>query len=302
VAGFDREPSPIPAAEQVEAGWESQIDRGARLSVPSPSAEVLRRGRVALVMGAPDDTTTAEVAARAEAALRLGWFDEAAGATEHLIAAQRGRGGFGHDRDTLAVVEALAAWRVAGVPPEHLDHLVLALAAGAHRLRRRRTKGDVPVDAVDAALAHAAWMLRSAGEEAAAAELRPDGSPPAPPRAALRSDAVGGVVPELDRVVAETDDGIDLLAGWDAGWLGSAVEVTDVPTRFGRVSFAVRWHGARPALLWEVDRWEGAGVGTPELCATALDATWSTRALSGEALLDAPAGAPQVAEPGASFS
>jgi hypothetical protein len=254
-------------------------------------------------MGPPDDVPLAEVAARVEAALRFGWFEDAVAATELLVSSQRGRGGFGHDGETLAAVEALAAWRVAGVPREHLDHVVVSLAAGAHRLRRRRNKGDVEVDAVDAALAHAAWMLRAAGEEAAAAELRPDGSAPAPLRARpIGADPVAGVVAELDRVAAETDDGVDLFAGWDAGWLGTAVEVTDLPTRFGRLSFALRWHGARPALLWEVERWEGASLATPELRATAVDPTWSVRSLSGEALLAPPPGSPQVAEPGASFS
>ena len=173
-------------------------------------------------MGPPDDVPLAEVAARVEAALRFGWFEDAVVATELLVSSQRGRGGFGHDGETLAAVEALAAWRVAGVPREHLDHVVVALAAGAHRLRRRRNKGDVEVDAVDAALAHAAWMLRAAGRTRRRPSCAPTGrrrhrSVPRP----TDSDPIAGVVAELDRVAAETDDGIDLFAGWDASWLGT---------------------------------------------------------------------------------
>ena len=35
-------------------------------------------------------------------------------------------------------------------------------------------------------------------------------------------------------------------------WLGQGIEVHDAPTHHGVLSFAVRWHGDRPALLWEL--------------------------------------------------
>ena len=49
-------------------------------------------------------------------------------------------------------------------------------------------------------------------------------------------------------------------------------------TERGPVSFALRWHGARPALLWEVP--EGVGVR-----ASGLDRAWDAVGSSGEALL-----------------
>ena len=52
--------------------------------------------------------------------------------------------------------------------------------------------------------------------------------------------------------------------GFPAEWLGQSVTVDAVPLRAGTLSFAVRWHGARPALLWEAP----PGV---ELRAPALD-------------------------------
>ena len=56
----------------------------------------------------------------------------------------------------------------------------------------------------------------------------------------------------------------------------------DAPTRaFGRVSFAVRWHGDRPALLWECEQVGG------RLRAPGLDPEWSTTDRQGEALLAA---------------
>jgi hypothetical protein len=67
-----------------------------------------------------------------------------------------------------------------------------------------------------------------------------------------------------------------------AAWRGGNLEVHDAPTRRGPVSFAVRWHGARPALLWDVP------PGT-ELRAPGLDPAWSTSSAQGDALL-APVG------------
>ena len=72
-------------------------------------------------------------------------------------------------------------------------------------------------------------------------------------------------------------------------WRGQGVEVHDAPTRAGRVSYAVRWHGARPALLWECER-------PVRLTAPGLDPAWSTREARGEALLAAPTGPTPGAE------
>jgi hypothetical protein len=68
-------------------------------------------------------------------------------------------------------------------------------------------------------------------------------------------------------------------------WLGQGLEVHDAPTRHGRVSFAVRWHGDRPALLWHLE--PHPSVDGARLTAPGLDPTWSTTELRGEALLGA---------------
>ena len=65
-------------------------------------------------------------------------------------------------------------------------------------------------------------------------------------------------------LAAETGDHVDLLPHFPPEWLGQAVAVHDLPLRAGPLSFAVRWHGARPALLWDAP----AGI---ELRASALD-------------------------------
>jgi hypothetical protein len=56
--------------------------------------------------------------------------------------------------------------------------------------------------------------------------------------------------------------------------------VHDAPTRAGLVSFAVRWHGERPAVLWDAP--EGVTLRAP-----VLDPGWSVAGGRGETLLRA---------------
>jgi hypothetical protein len=82
-------------------------------------------------------------------------------------------------------------------------------------------------------------------------------------------------------------DGLDILPVMPPTWLGAGVEMHDAPTTFGRFGFALRWHGERPALLWELEPAPGAPA--PTLTAPGLAPGWSTTEPVGEALLAAPA-------------
>ena len=77
------------------------------------------------------------------------------------------------------------------------------------------------------------------------------------------------------------------------GWYGQGWEVHDAPTAHGRVSYAVRWHGDRVALLWEVVPHEGHGP--VRLTAPGFDPGWSTTDRKGEALLGPVPGAGEPA-------
>jgi hypothetical protein len=83
----------------------------------------------------------------------------------------------------------------------------------------------------------------------------------------------------------EEGAGLVILPGWPADWTGQGLEAHGLPTAFGAVSFALRWHGARPALLWAVTG------GPQDLVVTAprLDPMWRGVGPSGEALLAPPA-------------
>jgi hypothetical protein len=96
-----------------------------------------------------------------------------------------------------------------------------------------------------------------------------------------RGESVGRFVAQVEQRIA--DEGRLLPLGIPRRWLGSNFEVHGVPTGpRSTVGFAVRWHGERPAVLWEQQ-------GTPQLLtAPAVDADWSSDAPSGEALWAAP--------------
>jgi hypothetical protein len=123
---------------------------------------------------------------------------------------------------------------------------------------------------------------------------------------------VSAAIVTLVRSLAVQVDGhaVVLLPMVPAAWLGHQVDVRDVPTAHGRCSFSVRWHGERPALLWEVAPWDvdTAGAATRSanqpitITAPGLDPSFRTSDLSGEALLERPAATAHVpARPGASF-
>ena len=87
------------------------------------------------------------------------------------------------------------------------------------------------------------------------------------------------------RIVALRDGQAQLLScGLPASWRGINFEVFDLPTGgTGTMSFAIRWHGDRPAILWE--QTPGAD-GPVVLTSPVLAPQWSTAEVSGEALWD----------------
>jgi hypothetical protein len=104
-------------------------------------------------------------------------------------------------------------------------------------------------------------------------------------------------------LVREVDDGsgpaLALCSMLPEGWAGQPIEVHDAPTHHGLLSFAVRWHGDRPALLWDLRRREGSSSspGPVRLTAPGRDPSWSTTEAKGDALLAAGAAPPRPPEP-----
>ena len=148
---------------------------------------------------------------------------------------------------------------------------------------------------VDLALQACERLAVSAGDERAAGDIARirsrrshDGRPAGPTAGApssfsdlRRGESVGRFVAQVEQRVC--DEGRLLPLGIPRRWLGSNFEVHGVPTGpRSTVGFALRWHGERPAVLWEQH-------GPAQLLsAPAVDAEWSRDAGSGEALWAAP--------------
>jgi hypothetical protein len=175
------------------------------------------------------------------------------------------------DDDPAGFAIALGELVRMGEPPDPwLDQLVVAV----QRL------GPVSSWTADAALVATDRVLAAAGEDRARRDLArsvatrtPTARPATPP------DGVAAIA-WLESTFAI--GGSLVPTGLPDAWLGQPVEVYGVPTAPGStVSFALRWHGERPAVLWEQ-------TGDPvELTAPLLAPDWATAERSGEALWSA---------------
>jgi hypothetical protein len=85
----------------------------------------------------------------------------------------------------------------------------------------------------------------------------------------------------LRLLVDDREDCLRVAALWPNEWHAQGVEVHRVPSRYGSVSWAVRWHGDRPALLWEVEE----GPSDLVVKAPGLDANFQGEGPVGEELL-----------------
>ncbi len=150
-------------------------------------------------------------------------------------------------------------------------------------------KGDVRDWRLAAALDAAEIVLVHAGEQRARRDLATMRARLAPSTALSAdepSDPVLFTAWVERRLCAASERGGDLLpAGLPEGWAGTNFEVYGLPTGAeSTVSFAVRWHGARPAVLWEQS---GTSVA---LSASALAPEWATTESTGETLWPVPPG------------
>ena len=102
----------------------------------------------------------------------------------------------------------------------------------------------------------------------------------------VRAQLAIGLVSWCRRVsITPTGNVIDLLPGMRRSWYGQPVSFSRLPVAGGRLSCALRWHGARPALLWEFDGDMPDGY---RLTCAALDPEFESTESSGEVLLNVP--------------
>jgi hypothetical protein len=167
----------------------------------------------------------------------------------------------------LDVAHAVELMAKRGGEPWRVDTAFTAADVVLHRADERRARRDL-------ARTQARWSAD------AGPVVEPEWAP----------DDVVGLLAWVDRWCVSASGGL-LPLGLPTPWLGAPVEVYDAPVGgASKVSFALRWHGDRPAVLWEV-------TGDPvTLSAPVLAPRWVNEAPSGEALWPVPPNAVAVAE------
>ena len=256
-------PSDLPDAEAVVRGWQAHLDRGARIEVPDEGlARRIDRNRRRW-LGRTGRMETLDVAELCELSVRLdhhGYHDDAQVVLDEIAA-----------RWTIeAPAERLTAFAThhdltgdAETAVRYVEAVAEAVEAAA------RVGAAVQVDPVER-------LLVATGQDRAADDLRRLELPPAKPLAeGLRAE-----------LVADHCEDLLLAPGFRPAWRGGSLAVFGLPTRFGTLSYAVRWHGARPALLWELD--SRPGQDPVVIRAPGLDESWSSQEQTGETLLAAP--------------
>lgn len=305
----------VPTAAQVASGWRTHARKGARLELPDRRLQEAVEANVCHLLLRPHGFGVA-------AALgRFGFAEEAAAA---LLGDPMET--IGTEQPGEALLALVAHWSL--TRDEAFADAAVPLVAGlVAKLGKRGTPEELRLGAI--ASTGAAALLTAVGERQAAEDVRAAGvAMSAASTASAPPAAPTGVAPLLEALSngsptwtwAGPDDGHALEVGaallvgirnvlvtestGRAGlalsphvpedWFGQGWEVHDLPTGAGRLSYAVRWHGDRPALLWDLQPWPDAPP-TP-LTIPGLDPGWSSTEARGEALL-APVAIPERPAP-----
>lgn len=327
-AVLDRECVPPPT--RIAAGWSAHLERAPRVVTSDQRyGEMVSRSIGDVLLGGDPATSPSANARVIEALGRLGQVGDLGPLWEQLDSQHRTGRVVADDPvgATCDLLRTMAAWWSGGLDLERAEPLVGPSAQAGHWLGRsssnRRTRSSVAgrEAEVAGALRSVIPMLADLGQPEVAEDLArfaEELEQSVPPRPELAADTaslvaqfagfgeglawgvdgapdVGGsaafVVESLDAMVRESVAGLDLIPAWTSAQAGEPIELHNCPTRWGRLSFAVRWHGRRPALLWELTVWPDRSVADPvRLTASAIDPTWSTDQLVGETLLAEPVG------------
>lgn len=335
-AGLDPlRPAALPPPDTVARGWTAVVERAGIWRFPDPGIGALAQAaRARLLLAAPGLAERMEHPDRATAeileGLALGGHADECRPALGALAASFPRRPPADGAGARLVRAAATAAELFG--PEIADDLLAAMTQLTSLVDRQGDRADTAV--AQRALAR---LASRAGQPDAARHLRglagpadptaeaatldrlgelgrhagPAGSwaPGDDARAAARYWALGSGLllrPVEPDVGGADPDGaaIELLPTMPSAWMGGEVEVLRAPRSGARFSFAIRWHGYRPALLWEVEPGEGsADPMSLRLTCPGLDPDWSTDQPTGEALLSgSPDELPPPPAPGDSFA
>ena len=273
--------------EEMAAGWRAVVERAASVDLPDQAAvRSWRRGIAASILAA-GCLQPAAVARAAVVLDRVGLPDEADRARDALVA--EARQARLPPRPAAVALRALASRRLRTGRVSGLAELAgpLAEAAGDHldTFTLEQVAAVLETEAPSAAR-DARRLLAEAGS----ASPMPDAAAtvdrlPAAVRdsVAFGRDGLAGVEALLDCLVAESPDHLVMLPARPEAWKGASIDARSLATRYGVLSFSVRWHGPRPAVLWDLQPRRDQDPGVALRCG--LDESWATEALAGEALL-----------------
>ena len=309
----------LPDVHTAASGWGVHLSRGPRLTSPDAERNERLRAVIggALLAAEPaiaDPITSVRTrAVLARAFDAVGLHAEAGALLEAIDEHQDRRGMIDdagpsssaldqseHLLTTAVVVDALAhhAWITAD--PIFAETFAPA-AAGAVEAIVKAARKDDAVRPLLACAGSLRALFDTANDPRAAAQAlaiwNRFASPWPLPLVALpplpASSAGGSFVPDdplrlaaairssADSVARVGPDGaVDLFAAFVPGWRGSSFDVRNVAVPGGRLSAAVRWHGPRAAVLWEID-----GPRDVTITCRSIDPMWSAVGRRGDALL-----------------
>lgn len=282
----------LPSYERVERGWLTALRVASRVDVPEASwANILTTQRCKLLLG-----VASSMFATGDA---IGDADGGAAGVGVRVTA-------GESCDAVdLVLDRTERVKLGEKPSEWVDEVATATEAIIRRCTKNRTVRWFE----QRAILMASMVLHRAGETRGQQDIAQMWSrlvdvgdydfgvgDSVARDAALGGDTVasGETLAGLSGVrqiawiesqlVAQRHDGVIEICprGIDAGWLGANFECHRlVASAEHLISFAVRWHGEKPALLWEIDGPTGACVAT-----SAIDHTFSSTQMRGESLLN----------------
>ncbi len=285
----------VPTTDDINRGWQAHLKHGMRVDVDGLDvAEHLSvAARSVLTLWPEVDDTPAAILAMSE----LGFGRDAGRLFERLERCE----------DDAAVLRALARWAQLGEQAhqlEDLERILGHLAQAAHGIAARG--GDVvgaewlddglvalggrlhQIDQPDVAERIQGFTAVTRGVTGAADRLfeltKEHDKRGVWPNGQMRS-ASHYVQALRSIVVADSGTELALLPDMPLAWRGRTIDVFGLPVANGNVSFGLRWHGPRPAVLWEANLAPEAPL---SIRVPGIDADFVTHDRQGEALLADP--------------
>ena len=262
VADVDVDVERLPSAEQLQKGWLKAVEQAGYVIVPEGAVAplVARLRSDALVLSGHE---------------LQGWSH---GATNNVA------------NDSVAYILTLHELLRMGekltseASQHHIDHPARLAQCVETLLKENKMASPLPWD-VERALFAAQFVFQRMGEHRAAddvatAQLRLSES--AEPPNVMPTDIRAIAWIEEKMVALQRDGSVQIFGrGIPRLWLGANLECHRVAVGpLHTLSFGIRWHGEKPALLWEV-----AGPAGIKLTAGKCDPTWTSVEATGETLL-----------------